>query len=123
MSGCKVGYSGSMQRERCAQEGGNPAFDYSKITKPDRMQFKRNLAGRGAFRLLPGTVAVSIKPQELRRNEVIDSNQLQEIMRETGAVIASPQSLPQGVPQVITPPVGTSPLRPDVNSTGSERIG
>src|SRR6266516_961465 len=56
--------------------------------------------------------------QELRRNEVVDSNQLQEIMRETGAVIASPQSLPQGVPQVITPPVGTTPLRPEVNSTG-----
>jgi hypothetical protein len=31
------------------------------------MQLKRNLAGRGAFRLLQGTVAVSIKPQELRR--------------------------------------------------------
>src|SRR5438552_857327 len=61
--------------------------------------------------------------QELRRNEVVDSNQLQEIMRETGAVIASPQSLPQGVPQVITPPVGTTPLRPEVNSTGNEQIG
>src|SRR5438067_14882 len=61
--------------------------------------------------------------QELRRNEVVDSKQLQEIMRETGAVIASPQSLPQGVPQVITPPVGTTPLRPEVNSTGNEQIG
>src|SRR5438552_11899692 len=61
--------------------------------------------------------------QELRRNEVVDSNQLQEIMRETRAVIASPQSLPQGVPQVITPPVGTTPLRPEVNSTGNEQIG
>ena len=61
--------------------------------------------------------------QELRRNEVVDSKQLQEIMWETGAVIASPQSLPQGVPQVITPPVGTTPLRPEVNSTGNEQIG
>ncbi len=61
--------------------------------------------------------------QELRRNEVIDSNQLKEIMWETGAVIASPQSLPQGVPQVITPPVGTTPLRPEVDSTGNEQIG
>ena len=68
VTGSKVGNSGSMQRERCAQEGGNPAFDYSKITKPDCMQLKRNLAGRGAFRLLQGTVAVSIKPQELRRD-------------------------------------------------------
>jgi hypothetical protein len=31
------------------------------------MQLKRKLAGRGAFRLLQGTVAVSINPQELRR--------------------------------------------------------
>jgi len=51
---------------------------------------------------------------ELRRQEVIDSKQLQEIMRETGAVIASPQSLPEGIPRVITPPPGTVPLRPEV---------
>ena len=51
---------------------------------------------------------------ELRRQEVIDSKQLQEIMQETGAVIASPQSLPQGIPRVITPPPGTVPLRPEV---------
>src|SRR6266516_1236922 len=51
---------------------------------------------------------------ELRRQEVIDSKQLQEIMRETGAVIASPQSLSQGIPQVITPPPGTVHLRPEV---------
>jgi len=51
---------------------------------------------------------------ELRRQEVIDSKQLQEIMRETGAVIASPQSLLEGIPRVITPPPGTVPLRPEV---------
>ena len=51
---------------------------------------------------------------ELRRQEVIDSKQLQEIMQETGAVIASPQSLPEGIPRVITPPPGTVPLRPEV---------
>ena len=51
---------------------------------------------------------------ELRRQEVIDSKQLQEIMQETGAVIASPQSLPEGIPQVITPPPGTVSLRPEV---------
>ena len=60
---------------------------------------------------------------ELRRQEVIDSKQLQQIMQETGAVIASPQSLPQGVPQVITPPPGTVPLRPEVNSTGNDQLG
>ena len=51
---------------------------------------------------------------ELRRQEVIDFKQLQEIMQETGAVIASPQSLPEGIPQVITPPPGTVSLRPEV---------
>src|SRR5947199_912135 len=45
--------------------------------------------------------------RELRRHEVIDARQLQQIMEETGAVIASPQSLPQGIPQVITPPEAT----------------
>ena len=52
--------------------------------------------------------------EELRRQEVIDSKQLQEIMQETGAVIASPQSLPEGIPRVITPPPGTVSLRPEV---------
>jgi len=61
--------------------------------------------------------------QELRRNEVIDARQLQQIMEETGAVIGSPQSLPQGIPQVITPPPPTEPIKPEVNSTGSEQFG
>lgn len=60
---------------------------------------------------------------ELRRQEVIDSKQLLQIMQETGAVIASPQSLPQGVPQVITPPPGTIPLRPEVNNTSNDQLG
>jgi cell division protease FtsH len=60
--------------------------------------------------------------QELRRNEVIDSRQLQDIMQETGAVIASPQSLPQGVPQVITPPPLTTPPLPELNGTGDEQL-
>ncbi|HAG98758.1 MAG TPA: cell division protein FtsH, partial [Ktedonobacter sp.] len=55
--------------------------------------------------------------QELRRNEVIDSRQLQDIMQETGAVIASPQSLPQGIPRVITPPEIAPPL-PEMKGTG-----
>ena len=61
--------------------------------------------------------------QELRRNEVVDARQLQQIMEETGAVIGSPQSLPQGIPQVITPPPPTEPIKPEVNSTGSEQFG
>jgi cell division protease FtsH len=60
--------------------------------------------------------------QELRRNEVVDARQLQQIMEETGAVIGSPQSLPQGIPQVITPPPPTEPIKPEVNSTGSEQF-
>jgi cell division protease FtsH len=62
--------------------------------------------------------------EELRRNEVVDSRQLQQIMEETGAVIASPQSLPKGVPQVLAPPPSTPlPVQPEINSTGSEPIG
>jgi hypothetical protein len=54
---------------------------------------------------------------------VIDSKLLQQIMQETGAVIGSPQSVPQGVPQVISPPPETAPLWPEVNSTGSDQLG
>ncbi len=56
---------------------------------------------------------------ELRRNEVVDANQLQAIMQETGAVIASPQSRPHAVPQVIAPPPPTSPLLPEPNSSAT----
>ena len=54
---------------------------------------------------------------ELRKHEVIDAKQLQDIMRETGAVIASPQSRSEGVPQVIAPPPPVEP--PRINSTDS----
>ena len=58
--------------------------------------------------------------QELRRHEVIDARQLQEIMEETGAVIASPQTSSRGTPQVIAPPPPTPPLKPEMNNTGTE---
>ena len=58
--------------------------------------------------------------QELRRLEVIDAQQLQEIMEETGAVIASPQTSSRGTPQVIAPPPPTPPLKPEMNNTGTE---
>jgi cell division protease FtsH len=61
--------------------------------------------------------------EELRRQEVIDSKQLQAIMQETGAVIGSPQFAPQGVPQIIVPPPEISPLRPEMNSTGNDQLG
>src|ERR1700730_18086850 len=60
VSDCKVGNSGSMQRERCAQQGRNAALDHRKVTEPDCMQFERNLAWRGSFRLLRIAVATSI---------------------------------------------------------------
>ena len=59
--------------------------------------------------------------QELRKHEVVDSRQLQDIMRETGAIVASPQSRSEGVPQIIAPPPPAEP-QPHVNSTGSEQF-
>jgi len=57
--------------------------------------------------------------QELRRQETIDANQLRQIMDETGAVPASTQGLPKGVPQVLTPPPPPPPpIPPEVNSSG-----
>jgi cell division protease FtsH len=58
--------------------------------------------------------------QELRRHEVIDAQQLREIMEETGAVIASPQTSSRGTPQVIAPPPPTPPLKPEMDNTGTE---
>src|ERR1700704_2921735 len=57
VSGCEVGNSGSMQRERRAEQGGNTALDHSKVTEPDCMQLDRNIAWRGSFRLLRSAVA------------------------------------------------------------------
>ena len=59
--------------------------------------------------------------EELRKHEVIDSRQLQDIMRETGAIIASPQSRPDAVPQTIVPPPPVE--QPPITSTGSEQFG
>src|SRR5258705_8181100 len=60
LSGDKVGNSGSMQRERCAQQGRDAALGHRKVTEQDCMQLERNLAWRGSFRLLRGVVAISI---------------------------------------------------------------
>src|SRR5260221_1060321 len=63
--------------------------------------------------------------EELRKHEVVDARQLKDIMEETGAIIASPQTRPQGVPQVLAPPPPTSPVLPEINenSSPSEQIG
>jgi len=69
MSGCKVGHSGSMQRERWAQQGGNAALDHSKVSEPDCTQLQRNPAWRGSFRLLrsAGAIRIGRERQKMRR--------------------------------------------------------
>ena len=59
--------------------------------------------------------------EALRTNEVVDAKQLQQIMQETGATIASKEELPKAVPQVLAPPPPV-PL-PDLssNTTGTEQ--
>jgi cell division protease FtsH len=54
--------------------------------------------------------------EELRKNEVLDARQLHQIMEETGATVAVKQPLPQGVPQVLTPPPppDTMPIPPEI---------
>ncbi len=61
--------------------------------------------------------------QELRKHEVLDARQLQQIMEETGARIAPKQPPPKAVPQLISPPPPTPPVQPEVNSTGTDQIG
>ena len=60
--GGKVGDNGSMQRERRAQKRGDAALDHGKVTQPDRLQLKRSLTRRYAFRFWRGTVAIAKIP-------------------------------------------------------------
>lgn len=54
--------------------------------------------------------------EDLRKHEVLDARQLHQIMEETGATVAVKQPLPQGVPQVLTPPPprDTMPIPPEI---------
>jgi hypothetical protein len=58
--GGEIGNSGSMQRERRAQQGWNAAFDHRIVTEPDCVQLERNRAWRHALRLWRGAIAVGI---------------------------------------------------------------
>ncbi len=60
MSGGKIGNSGSMQRERCAEQGGNAALGHREVTQPDCLQLERNLTWRGSFGLPRGVAAIRI---------------------------------------------------------------
>lgn len=65
--GGEVGDSAAMQRQRCAQQGGDAAVDDSKIMEPDALQFEHRLAWRGSLRLLR-RVAAGIESQEPGRD-------------------------------------------------------
>ena len=67
MSGGKIGNNGSMQRERCAQQGGDPGLGHHKVTQPDCLQLERNLAWRGSFRLFRDAVAISIARESQKK--------------------------------------------------------
>jgi hypothetical protein len=67
VSGGKIGNRGSMQRERCAEQGGDVALGRRKITQPDCPHLERNLAWRGSFRLLRGVAAISIARESQKK--------------------------------------------------------
>jgi cell division protease FtsH len=52
---------------------------------------------------------------ELRRQETIDARQLRQILEETGATMAMPDTSPKAVPQEIAPPPPTEPMVPPEN--------
>ncbi len=105
-------------------ETGAPS-DYSEMTaeaiddEVDRIV--RMCHARSVELLTTHRVTLDRIAQELRKHEVVDSRQLQDIMRETGAIIASPQSRTEGVPQVLAPPRPAEP-QSHINSTGSEQF-
>jgi cell division protease FtsH len=53
--------------------------------------------------------------RELRRQETIDARQLRQILEETGATMAMPDTSPKSVPQEIAPPPPTEPMVPPEN--------
>src|SRR5258707_1590990 len=53
--------------------------------------------------------------QELRRQETIDARQLRQILEETGATMAMPDTSPKTVPQELAPPPPTEPVVPPEN--------
>ena len=67
MPGGKVGDGGAMQRQRRAEQGGDAAFDPREVTQPDCLQFERNLAWRGSFRLLRGVAAIRIARESQKK--------------------------------------------------------
>ena len=70
VSGCEIGNSGAMQRERRAQQGGNAALDHGKVAKPHGVQLQRHFAWRGSFRLLrsPAVDSIGRESQKMRRD-------------------------------------------------------
>src|SRR5258705_1138067 len=60
VSGSKIGNGRPMQRERCAEQGGDAALGRRKVPQPDCLQLERNLAWRSSFRLLRGAAAIRI---------------------------------------------------------------
>jgi hypothetical protein len=71
VSGGKIGNGGSMQRERCAEQGGDAALGRRKVAQPDCLQLERNLAWRGSFRLLRGAAAIA-SPENPRKSAAQD---------------------------------------------------
>ena len=78
------------------------------MTATDPRQWNIGLVGYGEVG--------RILAEDLRKHEVLDARQLHQIMEETGATVAAKQPLPQGVPQVLTPPPpsDTMPIPPEI---------
>src|SRR5712672_3242708 len=67
VSGGKIGNRGSMQRKRRAEQGGDAALVHREVTQPDCLQFERNPAWRGSFRLLRGMATIRIARESQKK--------------------------------------------------------
>jgi len=94
--------------------------DYSEMTaetiddEVDRMV--RECYGRAIALLSTHRLTLDRIAEELRKHEVLDARQLQEIMTETGAIIVPDETSPKAVPQILSPMPPMAPLQPETTN-------
>jgi cell division protease FtsH len=100
--------------------GGDPvvATDFSEATAEaideEVDQMVRECYARAIMLLSTHRAALDRIAEELRKHEILDARQLQQIMAETGATVVPDETSPKAVPQVISPPMPPLiPLQPE----------
>ncbi|MGB8347064.1 MAG: ATP-dependent zinc metalloprotease FtsH, partial [Ktedonobacteraceae bacterium] len=101
----------------------NIATDFSEMTAEtideEVDQMVRECYGRAVSLLSSHRVTLDRIAEELRKHEILDARQLQQIMTETGATIVPDETSPKAIPQIISPMPPLTPLQPEVTSSNT----